>query len=75
LVIGQLDQIELLEQGCLQLLAASDIEVQDVSNRRLAVRDGRAELTFQVRARQHILGGKVLGAIAGLPGVVEVQWS
>lgn len=75
LVVGQLDQVELLEQGCLQLLTASDIEVQDVSNRRLAVRDGRAELTFKVRARQHILGGKVLGAIAGLPGVVEAQWS
>ena len=30
------------------------IEVQDVSSRRLAVRDGRAELTFKVRARQHI---------------------
>jgi hypothetical protein len=39
------------------------------------VRESRAELTFKVRARQHLLGGQVLGAIAGLPGVVEAQWS
>jgi putative Mg2+ transporter-C (MgtC) family protein len=75
LVIGQLDQVELLERGCQQLLMAAEIEVQDVSNRRLMVRESRAELTFKVRARQHLLGGQVLGAIAGLPGVVEAQWS
>ncbi len=73
-VIGQLDQMDPVERGCQQLLTANAIEVQDVSNRRIAVREGRAELTFKVRARQRALAGKVLGAIAALPGVVEAQW-
>jgi putative Mg2+ transporter-C (MgtC) family protein len=73
-VTGDLDQIELVEKDCQQLLANNAIEVQDVSNRRIATREGRAELTFKVRARQRVLAGKVLKAIAGLPGVVEAQW-
>ena len=73
-VLTSFAQSEALEAQCRTLLLERDIALQDIENR-LSPAEGRAEMTFKIRVRQHLQSGEVLRAITALPGVTEARWS
>jgi putative Mg2+ transporter-C (MgtC) family protein len=68
-----LERAESLERDTRALLAVRGLRVQDIRHT-LAMRDGWAELTFQVSLRQRLQGGAVLQAVAGQEGVTDARW-
>jgi putative Mg2+ transporter-C (MgtC) family protein len=73
-VIVSLAQAESIEKTCRALLGERKIHVQDIANK-FSVDEGRAEITFKIRARHQLQSGEVLRVIAALPGVIEASWT